>query len=138
MVFSVSRMIDHDACPCGSGTTYAVCCGPFHSHAQSPATAVQLMRSRYSAHVLALEAYLLETWHGSTRSPALPLRDAEPVQWLGLRIVCTQQGGVADREGVVEFVARCKGRGRAARLHETSRFVQEAGRWYYLDGVIGR
>jgi SEC-C motif-containing protein len=36
----------------------------------------------------------------------------------------------------VEFVARYKVNGRAHRLHEVSRFVQEAGRWCYVDGDI--
>ena len=35
---------------------------------------------------------------------------------------------------VVEFVARYRVAGRAVRLHECSRFVREAGRWYYVDG----
>jgi SEC-C motif-containing protein len=26
--------------------------------------------------------------------------------------------------------------GRAQRLHETSRFVCEAGRWWYVDGDV--
>ena len=38
---------------------------------------------------------------------------------------------------MVEFVARYRqGGGRAGRLHESSRFVREAGRWYYLDGQV--
>ena len=37
----------------------------------------------------------------------------------------------------VEFVARSKLGGRAQRLHETSRFVREDGRWFYLDGGLG-
>jgi SEC-C motif-containing protein len=40
----------------------------------------------------------------------------------------------------VEFVARCRSfqlaGGRAERLHEISRFVREAGRWYYIDGQV--
>ena len=36
----------------------------------------------------------------------------------------------------VEFVARYKIAGRAYKLHETSRFVREDGRWFYLDGEI--
>ncbi len=27
--------------------------------------------------------------------------------------------------------------GRAHRLHELSRFVREAGQWFYVDGDIG-
>jgi SEC-C motif-containing protein len=38
---------------------------------------------------------------------------------------------------VVEFVARSKLGGRAHRLHETSRFVRDAGRWFYRDGDVG-
>ena len=36
----------------------------------------------------------------------------------------------------VEFVARSRLGGRGVRLHETSRFVREGGRWYYVDGDI--
>jgi SEC-C motif-containing protein len=35
---------------------------------------------------------------------------------------------------IVEFVARYRIGNRAQRLHETSRFVREGGRWCYLDG----
>jgi len=35
---------------------------------------------------------------------------------------------------IVEFAARYKVNGRAFRMRETSRFVQEDGRWYYVDG----
>ncbi|MFN9476278.1 YchJ family metal-binding protein, partial [Acidovorax sp.] len=34
----------------------------------------------------------------------------------------------------VEFVARYRVGGKAVRLHETSRFVREDGRWFYIDG----
>jgi SEC-C motif-containing protein len=34
----------------------------------------------------------------------------------------------------VEFVARMRVAGKAVRLHERSRFVHEAGRWFYVDG----
>jgi SEC-C motif-containing protein len=36
----------------------------------------------------------------------------------------------------VEFVARFKLGGKAARLHEVSRFRREAGRWFYVDGKL--
>ena len=88
------------------------------------------MRSRYSAYVLGLTDYLLATWHPSTRPDTLEL---SPVKWLGLEVRHTQATGDA---GVVEFVARCREGGRAQRLHETSRFVQQLGRWYYLDGEM--
>ena len=121
------------ACPCDSGQSYSACCGPWHSglavgaHAPTPQA---LMRSRYSAYVLGLTDYLLATWHPSTAPGELEL---PPLKWLGLEVRHAEQSGDA---GVVEFVARCRDAGRAQRLHETSRFVREAGRWYYIDGQM--
>jgi SEC-C motif-containing protein len=120
-------------CPCDSGQPYADCCGPWHAglsegvHAPTPEA---LMRSRYSAYVLGLIDYLLDTWHGSTSPGELEL---SPVKWLGLEVRHTMASGDA---GVVEFVARLRDGGRAQRLHETSRFVREAGRWLYIDGQM--
>ena len=86
------------------------------------------MRSRYSAYVLGLVDYLVETWHPSTAPGDLEL---QPVKWLGLEV---RQAAVTGDAGVVEFVARCRINGKAERMHELSRFVREHGRWYYIDG----
>jgi SEC-C motif-containing protein len=89
------------------------------------------MRSRYSAYVMGLIDYLLATWHPSTAPGDLEL---QPLKWLGLEVRHAEQSGDA---GVVEFVARWRdGSGRAQRLHETSRFVRQSERWYYIDGQI--
>ena len=125
-----------DDCPCGSGRVYADCCGRLHGADIAAPTAEALMRSRYSAHVLKLEPYLLATWHASTRPAALRL-DAEEdrTQWLGLRLRRVRQQDTD--KAIVEFVARYRvGGGSAVRLHEISRFVREDGRWYYVDGVF--
>ena len=83
------------------------------------------MRSRYSAYVLGLEAYLLATWHVSTRPAVLDLADESGSKWLGLTVKRHQVQD--DSHATVEFVARY-------RLQEHSEFVREDGRWYYLDG----
>lgn len=89
------------------------------------------MRSRYCAYVRELGTYLQDTWHPSTR-PAAPPAFEPGLHWLGLEVKRhTPQG--ADR-AEVQFVARSKLGGRAHRLQECSRFVREAGRWYYVDG----
>ncbi|MDD3884084.1 MAG: YchJ family metal-binding protein [Gallionella sp.] len=116
-------------CPCG-GADYASCCLPWHSGQPAP-DAAQLMRSRYSAYVMKLEPYLLATWHPSTRPAALNLID-DQARWLGLAV--KRHSPQSDESAEVEFVARYKVGGRAYRLHEISRFVREAGRWYYVDG----
>jgi len=119
------------ACPCGSDRPYEECCGPLHQGTVATDAEI-LMRSRYSAYVFKLEAYLLASWHASTRPPHLDLDAAGPAtKWLDLRI--QRHEITAPDSALVEFVARCKVGGRAHRLHEVSRFVREGGRWYYLD-----
>jgi SEC-C motif-containing protein len=119
-----------DVCPCGSGGSYADCCGRFIEGAELPRTAEELMRSRYSAYVRGETGYLVATWHPTTRPANLDL--AEPATWLGLRIVAREAGGAEDATGVVEFVARYKIGGKAHRLHEHSRFRRHGGRWVYI------
>jgi SEC-C motif-containing protein len=121
-------------CPCGRGRPYGDCCGPLHGGTRAAATAEDLMRSRYSAYVLDRRPYLLATWHVGTRPADLP--PPEPgLRWLGLDV---RRHVTLDADhATVEFVARSKLGGRAHRLHETSRFVREGGRWYYVDGTTG-
>lgn len=123
-------------CPCGSGRALAACCGRFHDGQPAP-DAHALMRSRYSAYALKRRDYLLATWHPSTRPEALDLDDPPGARtvWLGLDI--KRHAVIAADRADVEFVARWRsGGGKAQRLHETSRFVRENGRWYYLNGDI--
>ena len=118
------------ACPCGSGRTAAACCGPVLDG--MPATSAEaLMRSRYTAYVLGRADHLLATWHTSTRPAEVPIEPG--TRWLGLEIRRAKEDGDT---AVVEFVARSKFAGRAMRLHETSRFVREGGRWFYVDGDL--
>lgn len=90
------------------------------------------MRSRYTAYVLALEDYLLQTWHTDTRPAALNLAEDQPLKWLGLQVKHAEI--INESTATVEFVARYKVGGKAERLHELSQFVRLEGRWYYLVG----
>ena len=129
-----SAMKTDTSCPCGSGRALAQCCGPALSGACPAPTADALMRSRYTAFTLRDNAYLLASWHPRTRPAALDLDESPPPKWIGLEIRAHR---VLDADHAeVEFVARCRVGGRAQRLHETSRFVREDGRWYYVDGDI--
>lgn len=122
-------------CPCGSALRYADCCGRWHAgdlHLLAP-DALALMRSRYTAFVLDLREYLLETWHPSTRPEALAPPEAG-LRWLGLEV--RQHRVLDDDHATVAFVARSKLGGKAHRLAETSRFVREGGRWFYVDGDL--
>jgi SEC-C motif-containing protein len=91
------------------------------------------MRSRYSAFVLCKEPYLLATWHPTKRPQSIPFNKNQ--KWLGLRIVAAKVTGETSAE--VEFIARSRVSNAAAvRQHERSRFVREAGAWFYVDGDV--
>lgn len=133
------------ACPCGrqtlagkksKPTALSDCCGRFlprtgEADAALPAPdAEQLMRSRYTAFCLQLHDYLMATWHASTRPASLEL---DPnARWLGLEV--RDHTPLDATHSEVEFVARYREQGRGHRLHERSRFVKEADRWFYVDG----
>ncbi len=119
-------------CPCGSGRPLATCCGRYHAGAVAENAEI-LMRSRYAAYVVRDENYLLTTWHPDTRPASLDLHQEPPMKWLGLAVKRHQDNG--DGTALVEFVARWKGAGRAQRMHETSQFLLQHGRWYYLTGT---
>jgi SEC-C motif domain protein len=120
-----------DPCPCGRPASFEDCCGRYHAgplHLQAPDPEA-LMRSRYSAFVLDVRAYLLDTWHASER-PAEIEPPVPGLRWLGLEV---KRAALLDESRAeVEFVARWKVAGRAHRMHEVSEFVREGDRWFYL------
>jgi SEC-C motif domain protein len=121
-------------CPCrkkSESTAYADCCQPYHSGSSDAPTAEGVMRSRYAAFVLKDAAYLIRTWHPTTRPARIDFdKDQE---WLLLKVLSARTNG---DEATVEFQARSRIGGRSEVLHEISRFVREGGRWLYLDGRI--
>lgn len=103
------------------------------------------MRSRYTAFAVGDAAYLLHSWHPSTRPAEL---DLEPdIRWFRLDILDRVGGGVLDSTGVVEFEARYRAQATATEddrprprptpsagvQHERSRFERVDGRWTYVD-----
>jgi len=121
-------------CPCGVPLTFAECCGRVHAGIAAAATAEALMRSRYSAFAVGDTAYLIHSWHSSTRPADLTLDPGQ--HWAHLEILSTSGGGLLHTEGSVEFRAHYRtADGRRGSMHEASRFVREHGRWVYLDGT---
>ena len=121
-------------CPCSSGKPYAECCGPLHAGEAKAGTAEQLMRSRFSAFAVGDAAYLLRSWHSSTRPARLSLdRDT---RWTRLEIVGARDGGPFHTEGTVEFRAYYRERGGPEQaLHENSSFARENGDWVYVSAL---
>jgi SEC-C motif domain protein len=88
------------------------------------------MRSRFSAFHVRDEAYLLRTWHPSTRPPDVGFDEA--LEWVRLEILGTTGGSILDTQGTVRFRAHYRERGRPGVMEEHSRFVAEDGVWLYV------
>jgi SEC-C motif-containing protein len=121
------------ACPCGLGDGYASCCGRFHQGLATAPTAERLMRSRYSAFAVGDPAYLLATWHSTTRPGRLRLDPA--LRWVRLEVLASTGGAFLQAEGTVEFRAHFVERGTPGSQHEVSRFARVDGRWLYVGPV---
>ncbi|WP_217369480.1 YchJ family protein [Nonomuraea antri] len=121
------------SCLCGLPAPYADCCGRLHRGERAAATAEQLMRSRFSAFGVGDEAYLLRTWHPSSRPAQVGLD--RKLRWVRLEVLETTGGSTFHTEGTVRFRAHYVERGRPGEMEEHSRFVRLDGRWVYA-GVV--
>jgi len=142
--FSVARNLRADEkwgfmadCPCGSGSSYELCCGPIIAGAPA-ATAEALMRSRYTAYVKHAYDHLERSLISGQRKD-FSLDDAkrwaEGSEWLGLTILRTEKGGLGDTEGLVEFSARFKMDDKVHEHVEAAVFGREEGKWVYTGAV---
>ncbi len=129
-----------DPCPCGLAHTFDSCCQPIIEGRTNASSAEALMRSRYSAHVVADVDYLINSW--KTDNPnQLSRRDiadwAQGSRWLGLQILDTTAGRDHETEGWVEFCAIFGGKDTPeVQLHrERSRFIKHDGHWFYVEGA---
>lgn len=127
-------------CPCNPNSLYKECCYPFHIALKSPKTALELMKSRYSAYALGLSDYIMQTTH-----PKNPHYNPDKINWelsidkfsnetlfLKLEII---EHTESRNEGYVTFIAYLESKGHNASFKERSHFIFENNKWYYLDGV---
>lgn len=127
-----------DKCPCGSGASYAECCEPLIRGSRTPATAENLMRSRYSAYVKAEIDYLYNTTHPDHRKGydhEGTRQWAESSAWEGLEIV-SARGGENDATGEVEFIATYREGETVHNHHELGKFGKVDDRWVFIDGKM--
>ena len=137
-------------CPCGTGRIYSECCEPYITGKAKAPTAEALMRSRYSAYAEHAIDYIVNTCirrekdndidHKSTRDWS------ERSNWLGLKIISTEKGGLADKEGTVEFEAVYERNGLKDVHHEKAKFKRDSvtsgdetagvGEWLYDEGDV--
>lgn len=128
-----------DLCPCNSLKDYHQCCALVHQRHEAAIDPEQLMRARYSAHVLGLVDFVVNTYHPSCQAVQHRQQISEFIhnQWLKLNVISSHIDK-CNRQGFVEFKAYYLEQGREVCLYETSRFIKEQKDnqvyWYYIDG----
>ncbi len=123
-------------CPCGSRVKYKKCCAIYHKGAL-PKTALELMKSRYTAYAVGDASYIIKTTHPNNPDysedrkawkESIELFSKE-TEFLGLEIVEFIE---ADEEAFVTFKAKLS----SGDMEEKSRFLKVNGRWFYESGSI--
>ena len=124
-------------CPCQSGKPFSECCEPIITGNKQAQTAEQLMRARYTAYSRQQMDFIESTHDPKTRQEIDMESNrqwAESTNWVGLEIIQTDRGGIADEQGTVEFKARFETEKGLKEHHELSQFRTIDGRWYFSDG----
>ncbi|KAG7353423.1 SEC-C motif-containing protein [Nitzschia inconspicua] len=139
-----------ESCPCGSGETYASCCGKLHRDVNTyrMATPEQVVRARYSAYAKKQPEFLMASTHPLNKN-----FDTDLKRWknsikenmydnFDMPKCCIVQEslGPDDNEATVQFIAEMilRETGEVTSFMETSTFerAKTHGAWLYKDGVI--
>ena len=126
-------------CHCCSNKQFENCCQPIIEGRKPAHTAEELMRSRYSAYVMADINYLMNSHHPKTRpvkERKSILRWTKSVHWMKLEIINLKAGQADDMEGWVKFTAYFNDNGMMNTIKENSFFIKENGKWLYLSGEL--
>ena len=134
MKFSVN-----DSCPCGSNKKYKKCCKTFHDKISFPKTALELMKSRYSAYATSNAKYIIETTHKDNSDFTDNIKEWENdilifcnnTKFIGLEIL---EFFDDENESFVKFKANMIQQGNDVSFVEKSRFLKVEGIWLYVDG----
>ena len=129
----------NDNCPCGSLVKYKKCCKPFHENIKTPITALELMKSRFSAFAVLIADYIIFTTHENNSDYISDLKSwnqdimnfSKNTRFERLEILDFIEGEV---ESFVTFKATLFQDNTDISFIEKSRFLKVEDKWLYIDG----
>ena len=129
----------NDICPCGSTKKYKKCCKPFHDKITFPKTALELMKSRFSAFAVLIADYIIFTTHENNSDYISDLKSwnqdimnfSKNTRFERLEILDFIEGEV---ESFVTFKATLFQDNTDISFIEKSRFLKVEDKWLYIDG----
>ena len=111
-----------------------ICCRPILEGRRPAATAEELMRARFTAHVAHDFAFLHRTYQPTSRQPFVPEAGQPAVEWTRLVVHSHVPGRTPDL-AYVEFSAYGTENGAEHVLHEKAEFVRQDGSWIYTRAL---
>ncbi len=129
----------NNICPCGSLKKYKKCCKPFHDKITFPKTALELMKSRFSAFAVLIADYIIFTTHENNSDYISDLKSwnqdimnfSKNTRFERLEILDFIKGEV---ESFVTFKATLFQDNTDISFIEKSRFLKVEEKWLYVDG----
>lgn len=125
-------------CPCGSLKKYKKCCKPFHDKIAFPKTALELMKSRYSAFFICNPEYIIFTTH--EKNPDFTsnidlwkksiIDFSKNTKFINLEIL----DFIDEEESFVTFKVTLFQDNEDISFTEKSRFLKVNDIWQYVDG----
>ncbi|MBL9199957.1 MAG: SEC-C domain-containing protein [Opitutaceae bacterium] len=122
------------ACPCGSGRPFGDCCEPLLAQRSKAATAEELMRSRFTAHVVGHHLHLHRTYLETARQPFVEEPEGEAVKWTRL-VIRSHEANVRPDVSYVDFTAYFEAKGAEHPMHEKSEFHRIGGEWFFVRPI---
>jgi SEC-C motif-containing protein len=123
-------MKNEEKCPCSSGKSFGECCAPVLDGTRRAATAVELMRARYSAYAVCNIDFLYKSSGPEVQAEfdkKTSLEWANSATWEGLEIRETENGGENDIDGFVTFTAHYSTEQQTCEHKERSYFKRIDG-----------
>jgi len=127
----LSKPVAGQPCPCGSGLDFSVCCEPIITGQRKAATAEQLMRARFTAHVANANEFLHYSYLPSSKHPYIEETGTAPLPWTRL-VIHAHEPEVKPDVSNVEFTAYFKAdNGAEGLMQEKSEFHRINGNWIF-------
>lgn len=117
-------------CPCGSGKKFGDCCQQILVGSRRAANAEELMRARFTAHVIHDFRFLHESYRPTAGKPFVEDEGEPTVTWTKLVVHGHELGSDADK-AFVDFSAYGTEANVEKVLHEKAEFVRINGTWLY-------
>ena len=130
----LSKPARGQACSCGSGKPFETCCEPVLTGARPAATAEELMRARFTAHVAGDHAFLHRSYQGTAAQPYVASADEGSSPWTRLVIHAHETGRTPD-VATVDFTAYFAQDGVEQAHQEKAEFHRVDGSWIYTRAL---